>query len=97
MKKSMVGSQFEIFVTTVVNRRFGTTISLLVEPLSTVEDAKAMVHNQMSIPPKDQRLIFAGRQMEEGRALAEYGVSAGSTLHLVQRRRPGDDGLLHLG
>jgi ubiquitin C len=61
----------------------GTTISLLVESLSMVEDAKAMIRNQMGIPPKQQRLIFAGRQMEEGRSLAEYRITAGATLHLL--------------
>lgn len=47
-----------------------------------------LVHDQEGIPPDQQRLIGAGKQMEDSHVLASYGIRAGDMIHLVLRLRP---------
>ena len=67
---------------------------LQVEAGESIEDVNAKISEKEGIPPEQQRLIFGGQQLQDGKTIDDYDVGDDATLHLVLRLRGGEYQLL---
>ena len=61
----------------------GKTVPVEVDPFDSVGNFKIEIQRIQGIPPEPQRLIFAGKRLEDGKTLVDYSIKKNSTVHLI--------------
>merc|ERR1712157_73557 len=88
-----MGGGMQLFVKTLT----GKTVSIEVEEGEAIEDVKAKIAEKEGVPPEQQRIIFGGQQLQDGKTIDDYDIEDDCTLHLVLRLRGGGRGSMFGG
>ena len=75
------GTGFQVFIKTLT----GKTLTVVVKKTDTVENLKKKIYEHEDIPIHRQRIVFASKQLEDARTIADYDITKNATLHLMLR------------